>query len=465
MLTYILKQNDKIPLYEQLYKAIRADILSGVLIGNSKLPSKRQLAIHLKISTVTVETAYAQLVAEGYIWSKPKSGYFIQKITNRQNFPKLKENINEKQAEKTKKYKYDFQTNKVDTDCFPFSAWAKTLREVLTEHDFDLLQAPEPQGVLELRTQICQYLYSFRGITATPEQIVVGAGSEYLIGLLIKLLGRDKTYAIENPGYYRLHKGIIASGAQAIPISLDDNGLCENELYEKNPNIVYMTPSHHFPLGVVMSASRRAKVLEWVSGSNDRYLIEDDYDSEFRYASKPITALKTLDHDDRVIYINTFAKSLAPSLRIGYIVLPMPLVDLFQEKLGFYSSTVPSFEQYTLANFIKTGKLERHIARSRNLYKQRRDALINAIKKSTLNDIIKISGEEAGLHLLFEVDNGMSEQQLIESAIKFDVRVYGLSSYYISDSINPPNSTVLLGYAGMSIDDINKAVQLLEQAW
>ena len=293
----------------------------------------------------------------------------------------------------------------------------------------------------------------------------MGAGSEYLLNLVIQLLGRERIYSLENPGYPKLDQIFRAGGAQVAPIELDDSGLRVDLLRKSTASVVYLTPSHHFPLGVVMSAARRMAVLQWAGEGEDRYIIEDDYDSEFRYASRPIPAMKEMDHEDHVVYLNTFAKSLAPSLRIGYMVLPNRLLSAFQSRFGFYSSTVPSFEQYTLAKFLSTGSFERHVSRIRNLYKMRRDALLAALRRSRLAPMMHISGAEAGLHILLTLKNGMTEVQMVEFAKQEGVRVYGLSAYYIADQTECPPSTVILGYAGISDEAVEGAVACLERAW
>lgn len=464
MRTYHLEASGKTPLYEQLYRAIREDIIAGVLEGGERLPSKRRLAEHLEISQVTVETAYGQLAAEGYIASRPRSGYFVQQIERRAP-ARVTVRRKEEAAAHATEYRYDFKTNTVDTDCFPFATWARLLRGELTEKASLLLAAAAPQGVLELREEICRYLAEFRGIVVQPEQVVVGAGSEYLLHLIIQLLGRERVYSLENPGYPKLDQIFRAGGAEVAPIALDAHGLRLDLLRKSAASVVYLTPSHHFPLGVVMPVARRSAVLQWAEEQPDRYIIEDDYDSEFRYVSRPIPAMKELDHADRVIYLNTFAKSLAPSLRIGYMVLPYHLLDVFRARFGFYSSTVPSFEQYTLAAFLRTGSFERHVSRIRNLYKARRDSLLDALHASRLSAFLRVSGAEAGLHILLTVSVGMSEQELIEAAAREGVRVYGLSGYYVVEEQQCPPSTVILGYAGIASERFADAVACLERAW
>ena len=345
MLTYHLDHHSKIPLYEQLYRAIRHDIMSGHLAGGERLPAKRPLAEHLRVSQITIETAYGQLTAEGYLRAVPRSGYFVQQVDALPHPVPPSQHPLPAPKPQPPDFDFDFKTNVVDTDCFPFSTWAKLSRAVLTDYDRTLLLETASQGVPALREQICNYLYAFRGISVEPEQVIVGAGSEYLVTLLIQLLGRKRTYAIETPGYPKLTQIFHANDAATAPIPLDDDGLRFDALCASNASVAYLTPSHHFPLGIVTSAARRSALLRWVNEADDRYLIEDDYDSEFRFVSRPIPALKELDHNDRVIYHNTFAKSLAPSLRIGYLALPRSLMPAYQARFGGYASTVPVFEQ------------------------------------------------------------------------------------------------------------------------
>lgn len=458
MLTYHLDSSARMPLYEQLYRAIRCDILSGVLPGGDRLPSKRQLAQHLEISCVTVETAYGQLVAEGYLISRPKRGFFVQSVplaTEQTVFTPAPT------PPATLRYRFDFSTGAVDPACFPFGTWAKLSRAVLTDYADRLLLAVPPHGCAELRQAIAQYLRAERGLTASPENIIIGAGAEYLLQLLILLLGRNRIYALEDPGYRKLYRIFDANGAAVRPIPLDENGLSAKALLESDASVVCLTPAHHFPTGVVMPASRRAEILAWAK--DGRYILEDDYDSEFRFSSRPIPTLKELDAAGRVIYSGTFAKSLAPSLRIAFLVLPDALMQQYQRTLSFYSSTVPSFEQHTLARFLSTGAFERHINRSRTLYRARRDALLNALRTSSLAPRLTIRGADAGLHLLVQVA-GLSERELIDRAQTQAVRVYGLSDHFSNPAACPP-STVLLGFAGVPAEHMSDAAARLVAAW
>ena len=465
MLTYHLDPHSKTPLYEQLYRAVRTDIMSGTLAGGTRLPSKRQLAANLRVSQITVETAYGQLLAEGYIVSEPRRGYFVQKqLTVPAQTQAPKAAAPHTHAAPADDCKYDFRTNIVDTECFPFATWARLSRSVLSEYSDRLLRATDPCGAAELREQIARYLYDFRGINISPDNILVGAGSEYLMHLVIQLLGRDRVYALENPGYRKLYQIFDVSGVAVRPLPLDKSGLRADALAASDASVVYLTPSHHFPLGTVMPAARRMEILRWASAAPDRYIIEDDYDSEFRYASRPIPALGEMDRAGRVVYVNTFAKSLSPALRIGYLVLPDALMARYRERFSLYSSTVPSFDQHTLAAFMRTGGFERHISRSRKVYQARRDALMAALDRELADLPHEVSRSEAGLHLLLHMRNGMLERELIERARAVGVRVYGLSAYY-TPPVKPPKATLVLGYAGLTEQQIDEAAALLRQAW
>lgn len=463
MFTIVFQSQGKIPMYEQLYQYVRQEIEQNRLRAGEKLPSKRKLATHLKISLITVETAYQQLLAEGYIRSVPKSGYFVEPLHTQNLQVPQPMKAPAQQIEAPHSYAYDFRTNSVETEAFPFATWARLSRKILSQQQKALLTHTEPQGLYALRREIANYLYTCRGIQADPEQIVVGAGSEYLLTLLVALLGREKTYGVENPGYHKIRKIFQSNGSCVKPISLDAQGLQVTELEQSGADVVLVTPSHHFPLGVVMPMQRRLELIAWAKEKEGRYIIEDDYDSEFRFSGKPIQTLQRLTPSQQVIYMNTFAKSLAPSLRIGYMVLPKPLLQRFQQELSFYSCTVPSFEQYTLAEFMKQGYYERHVARMRNLYKERRNVLIEALEKSPFWSKCHLQGQKAGLHLLLTVKNGMTEQQLVDTARQVDVRVYGLSSYYSKGEA--PKATVVLGFAGMKNEEIKEAVARLGKVW
>ncbi|MCD7828925.1 MAG: PLP-dependent aminotransferase family protein [Clostridiales bacterium] len=464
MLTPSLDSSAKEPLYEQLYHFLRREIETGRIPAGERLPSKRKLASDAHLSVVTVETAYSQLVAEGYLRSEDRRGFFVQQAASR---PEQAQPMSQPLPASPAKPScpYDFATNAVDAEFFPFATWAKLTREVLSSRDSALLSAAHPQGVPELRQAIVSHLYHFRGIQVQPEQIVVGAGSEYLLSLLVQLLGREGGYAVEDPGYQKTEQILSHSGAQVYPVPVDEQGLRVDLLEQSGARVVHVTPSHHFPLSLVMPVTRRQALLDWAAAQPDRYIIEDDYDSEFRLSGRPIPALQGLDRSERVIYLNTFTKSLAPSMRISYMVLPAQLARRYQQEFFFYSSTVPSFEQYTLALFMDRGHLERHIWRTRKSYKARRDALLSAAKSEKLTDFADFSGGDAGLHLLLKVRTERTEQQLVEAADSVGVRVYPLRQFYqlpVPASYTP---SFVMGYARMREEEIQEAIHRLVIAW
>lgn len=461
---YILDQNGA-PLYEQLYAALKSDIERGRFRMGEKLPSKRQIAQACGVSVITAEAAYAQLAAEGHIVSRQRSGYFVQAAPAQKlkEFPREMADRNEEKQQG--EVRFDFKTNTVDSGCFPFALWAKLMRSALSTGDSAILEHTDSRGVYVLREAIAEYLYEFRGISALPSQILVCAGSEVQMNLLVQLLGRDAVYNMESPGYPKLQKLLRINGALLQTVPVDQEGMEVLKLSEAEKAVVHVTPAHHFPLGIVMPIGRRQALLEWADRFPDRYIIEDDYDSEFRFASRPIPALKGMDAHDKVIYMNTFTKSIAPSMRISYMVLPEALLQRYRKELSFYACTVPNLEQYALAEFIRSGGLQRHINRMRSRYKARRDALLHALRSSSLHECIGISGVEAGMHLLLFVKNGMNEKQLAENALKQGVRVYGLSDYYGNESERCPAAAVILGYCGIHTSQILEAVQALERAW
>ena len=461
MLTYALERRGDLPVYEFLYRSIRTDILAGTLCAGEKMPSKRGLAEHLGISVMTVENAYAQLMAEGYIYSLPKRGYFVSEVkTFSEKKPEHIDWMCEKPEEVT--YLADFISNRTSHDNFPFSIWAKLTREVLSGQDSTLLLPPPAGGILELRKAIADHLYQFRGIGVSPEQIIIGAGTEYLYGLLIQLFGNEAVYAIEDPGYQKIAQIYISHGVKVRYIPMDVSGVCTEMLESSGADILHLSPSHHYPTGTVTPISRRYELLGWASKSDRRYIIEDDYDSEFRLLGRPIPALQSIDVMDKVIYMNTFSKSLSSTIRISYMVLPRKLLEHFYEKLGFYSCTVSNFEQYTLAKFISGGYFEKHINRMRNFYRNQRDLLLESIRKSCLSDKIQIKEENSGLHFLMEIDTELPDEALEAVAGRNGLRISCLSRYYHQPE-QAKQHVIVLNYSAVDRERMDMAINVLSQ--
>jgi len=460
MLTYSFQNLGSDSLYEHLYKCIKQDILEGKLTPGSKLPSKRTFAKNLGISTITIENAYGQLIAEGYLYSIPKKGFFVSDINGYQSHKPLitNENINLTSGEST--YFADFTSNQTRAEIFPFATWAKLMREVMSEHETALLTNPPCGGIFLLRQAIAQHLKDFRGLDISPEQIIVGAGTEYLYGLLIQLLGYDKIYGVENPGYLKIHKIYQSNRVKSVPIELDKSGMDLVSLNQSGADIIHLSPSHHFPTGIVTPISRRYELLGWASQEENRYIIEDDYDSEFRLNGKPIPTLKSIDVMNKVIYMNTFTKSLASTIRISYMVLPAHLANHFYQEMNFYSCTVSNFEQYTLARFITEGYFEKHINRMRNYYHIQRDLLLEAIKKSPLSSHITIMEKDSGLHFLMQIHTTIAEDDFIQLALQQGIKLSSLSQYYLGD-YQGTNNVYLINYSYLEPSHIEQAINRL----
>lgn len=561
MLTYVLNRGGETSLYEQLYRALRADIESGALAAGARLPSKRAFAKHLGVSVVTVEGALDQLVAEGYVRAVPRSGFYVQEIgPNLASFSRVstRETVKspskagfegksalgvakmgvsgnddvetlEKLATKDesfciacgegdvlgvhlglrgesgprgyeakirsnggiedgragcgaswcgqndvgcgaswcgqngagRKWLADFTGATAPEGVFPYAAWARTLRRVLAdESERTVLEASGPQGSSRLRAAIAAHLRGFRGMEVHPDQIVIGSGAQSLYGLLVQLLGRNLAYGVEDPGYPRLTRIYESNDVAVRPIALDGEGPVLEALERARIDVLHCTPSHQFPTGITVPVSRRRSLLEWAqsgvaapedgaaareirgrsvkaSSARSRYLIEDDFDCEFRMAGRPVPPLAALDGAGRVIYANTFSKTLGGAFRIGYMVLPEALAERFRDRLGFYACTVGALEQLTLARFMESGDYERHVNRQRTRYRRRLSALIDALAASSAGDHLHFANAGAGLHFLMEVrgvegderDSATFEERVARRAAIRGVRLAPLGRY------------------------------------
>lgn len=463
MLTYSFSDIGSHSLYEYLYKCIKNDILKGLLSPGDRLPSKRSFANHLNVSTITVENAYAQLLAEGYIYSIPKKGYFIADITAELVKPSLQPVKTEPLATlepEEPSYFADFASSQTPPDTFPFSTWTKLMREVISADSSALMKHSPSGGILPLRQAIANHLRSFRGMQVLPEQIIVGAGTEYLYGLLIQLLGRHKIYAVEDPGYQKISAIYKSNQVDCRHIPMDHQGISIPQLEHAQADILHISPSHHFPTGMVTPVSRRYELLGWASASDSRYIIEDDYDCEFRFMGKPIPSLQSIDVMEKVIYMNTFSKTLSSTIRISYMVLPKHLMERFWQTMGFYSCTVSNFEQYTLTRFLQDGHFERHINRMRNFYHRQRDLLLNCLKKSPLASRITITEEDAGLHFLLSVDISVPDQLILQYAKEEGIRLTSLSQYCYQNCPSREH-TFIMNYSAIQPEHMEEAISRL----
>ncbi|HIY21975.1 MAG TPA: PLP-dependent aminotransferase family protein [Candidatus Flavonifractor merdigallinarum] len=429
MLTYDLEARGGLSLYDYLTRCIKGDILAGTLRPGEKLPSKRALARHLEVSVSTVETAYAQLEAEGYVYAQEKRGYFVTALEGAEPPPPAAHPSIQLPQEEPEHWLLDFKGDGAGTEGFPFTVWARLMRRVLSEEGEKLLRPLPHNGVRPLREAIAGYLRQFRGMAVEGEQIVVGAGAEYLYNLIVQLLGRDCVYGVETPGYPKSERVYTLNGARCVPLPLDRHGVSAECAQASGAQVLHLSPSHQFPSGVVTPIARRQSLLRWAAAEPGRFIIEDDYDSEFRFRGRPIPTLQSIDRWDRVLYLNTFNRTLAPSLRIGYLVLPPALLPRYREKLGFYSCTVPAMEQYTLARFLSEGGFESHMNRMRVFYRARRERLLAALDASSLAGRCRVRGVDAGLHFLLELDTQWDDETLAARAREAGIRLSFLSEY------------------------------------
>ena len=449
MLSIKTDPESSLSLSEQIYRAICREIEAGNLVPGQRLPSRRELADELHVSTTTVETVYDHLIEEGVCESRPRSGLYVAEEPL----------ISGAQAPEKTEVRWDFSIGAMDAAQFPYSIWAKLMRLVLSEQSDELLTTGDPRGSSGLRSEIARVLYRLRGIEADPERIVLAAGTDMLVAILITLIGRERLFAVEDPGYARARRILIAGGARIIPVPLLQGAIDVRELYQSGAGAVYVTPGRQFPTGQEMPEERRISLMRWARETG-AYILEDDYEGEFSLMPGALSPLAALPDAGRVIYMNTFARTLAPGLRISYMILPESLLDRYRE---LYSAcSVPGFEQATLQKFMEGDYFERHIRRMRTLYKERRTFLNDEVHRLGLG---RLRESSAGLFELLDVDSPRSSGKLLELAAEAGVRLSALSDYSILPGKEDASGTVLLGLAGMDKDRIREGLEALQKAW
>ncbi len=465
-LTPMLDSSNDSPLYLQLYQYIRQQIESGAIQTDSSLPSIRQLAQHLEISKNTVETSYQQLLAEGYIQSRERSGYKVQALDEWSGSSKA---VSANHHGKTVTAHpiegpshFNFQYGNVDLVRFPLEAWRKCMAEALAVPDQQLLGYGERQGHAALKEEIASLVYQARGVVCRPDQIIICAGTQHAVSLLCQLLslfGSD--IAVEDPGYDGVKVVFRNFGCRLHPIGLETDGLSIGQLKETGTQIVYVTPSHQFPLGMVLPVQKRIQLLQWAAEC-EGYIIEDDYDSEFRYKSKPIPALKALDKQERVIYLGTLSKSFLPAIRLSYLIMPEQLLAKVQSKLEHYSQAVSPFIQQALWLFMNQGHFARHVRRMKRLYQAKHRVFIQAIEQY-MGKNVSILGDHSGLHLLLDVHNRSCEE-LIVLAAQAGCSVYSPRKHWLYPE-QCPDSYVMLGFGGLSEEELVHGIEELSRVW
>ncbi len=458
-LTFPLDSKSKSPLYEQIYNYIKEEIHTGKLMAASRLPSTRALAEHLQISRSTVELAYEQLISEGYVETIPWKGYYVSDLSGMYHIETREMPKNQENQETEKRYRYDFTPNGIELEHFPYATWRKITKKVQNEQENEIFQLGDPKGESVFRKTIASYVHQARGVNCSPAQVIVGAGSDYLLLLLQFLIGSGHTIAMENPGYLHGYRIISHLFEKVEAVSSDKYGMNIDELKKSEADIAYVMPSHQYPMGTVMPIKRRMELLSWAYEERGRYIIEDDYDSEFRYKGKPIPALQGNDLWGKVIYLGTFSKAVAPSIRISYLILPEELLSIYEEKGRAVSSTVSRIDQMILNEFITGGYMERHLNKMRGIYKMKHDTLMNALK--VFPKSCRIKGENAGVHLLLELSKNTEEEKFIEEAAKKGIRIQTLSQSCFAPCAQSLPVTLILGYAVLKEEDMKPAVELL----
>lgn len=464
MITYDMEQRDRFSKYEYLYRCIRGDIRRGMLLPGSKLPSKRALAQHLSVSVSTVEQAYDLLVSEGYVQARKGSGFYVAPS------PKGVVHISpfaiatDEEDDAWQTPAIDFKANRCSLNLFPRDTWLRIMRRSLSEGNEALFETVPFNGLTSLREAIAQYLYEFKGIYTSPDHIVIGAGTEYLYSRLLQLFGSRSVIAIGDPGYKKLADISRNMGTLWEYLPLDEEGILVDALTKSPAKVVHVSPANHFPLGIEMSSDRRRALLEWVSKDPRRYIIEDDYDSELRFSGRSQPSLFTQDVNQKVIYLNTFSKTLVPSLRISYMVLPKSLMELYTRQLSFYSCTVSSFEQDALARFIAGGYFERHINRLRRYYNKQRKAVIEALEQSALMKIGSVQHIKVGTHLILSVDSQLSDEEIAAKAQRLGMHIAMLSDYCVYPTVQSAHY-VVINFASIEPDQVEVAVGLLEHVF
>lgn len=498
MLSYDLSKRGEQSRYEYLYQRIRDDIQSGDIGPGERLPSKRRLAEHLGVGLVTVESAYAQLVAEGYVLSRERRGYFAASL------PKAPAPAKEP-AHAFAGGEAAVSSERAGADAGADGAphlvadlshpshvaetaatlWGRSIRAALAQEPTAELFGPIPgNGSPRLRTAIARHLARTRGFAADPSCVVVGAGAQVLYNFIVQLLGRRRTYAVEDPGYPRLTSIYLANACDLRFVPLDEEGVSVRALAASGASVVHLMPSHQFPTGRVTSVSRRYEVLGWANQEPDRYVVEDDYDCEFRLAGRPIPSLASMDASGRVIYVGTFSKSLSPALRMAYVVLPPSLMDQARKRLGFYSTTVSALEQVTLARLLESGDYERHVNRHRKRMRDVRDALVGALMHGELSGVHVEEGD-SGLHFVLRIDaqaacgiaasaaSGPSQGQFANSfaiekniaaqALSAGVRLAPLSDFCHNRRCLPADGAArfVVQYDGLDLDCARRAGSVL----
>lgn len=439
------------PLYEALYDYIKDAVVTGAMKEGEKLPSKRDLANHLGLSVNTVTAAYDQLADEGYLIAKERVGFFVAEIENlhKKIAPRATTPAKEAPA-----FDYDFDLNKNADYRFPDNHFKKCLQWAAEEEE--PLNRRENEGLAELRSAVADYLRASRGVDVQAEDIILSAGMEYLLLILFAILPKDATYRLENPGYIGMRKIFEQHRRPYAFMDVDDAGV-DPETLPRDKSIYLVTPSHQFPTGSILRVDRRTKLLNHVKAT-DSYIIEDDYDSEFKYYGRPIPALKSLDAVDRVIYLSNFSKSLSPTLRVSFMVLPRPLMERYRRLRPVMNCPIPNLVQLALARYMREGHFERRLNRRRKTYDQRRKIAVEAFLG---DELFEVDDKRAGMHFLLTCKIPVKERALLDHLRRSRIHIKGLSDYSVKATGDYPR--LIVGYGNMSLDTLQEGLEVLKE--
>lgn len=450
-------------IYQQIYRQIKEQILSHQVRAHHKLPPKRELAKSLAVSTNSVATAYDQLLAEGYIYTIERLGYFVEEIQrfdiNDQITPSFSEILREEES--SREGWISLSHMNANPKLFPFRKWLNCQAKIYEEHMDELSEMPHTQGPYILRKNIANFIYATRGVKCEPEQIIIHATSQGLMERLLMLQTTKTAFAVENPGYARYYQLLQRHQFKTHLIPLDDYGIDVKYIEQTNAQFVITTPSHQFPTGTIMPISRRVELLNWASRDEQRYIIEDDYDSEFKYQTDNVPSLQSLDYNRKVIYMGTFSKTLLPGMRISYMVLPTKLLAAYQEAFPLEIQPANNLALYTLNEFIESGQYEKHIRKMTKHYEEIRTALIEALSNNLTRDLV-IYDIPAGLHFLIEVPTSKSYEEIEQAAQQEKLELYTLKRF----SLNPlpliqRNRLLVIGFANIQMEEVDEAIQRL----
>ncbi|MBT2573222.1 PLP-dependent aminotransferase family protein [Bacillus sp. ISL-51] len=452
-------------IYQQIYQKIKAAVLDRSLPPHTKVPSKRELADTLKVSVNSVNSAYQQLLSEGYLYAIERKGFFVEEIDTFYHEEKpfgsaLPDDLKEQEPDKSGWISFSHMS--VDTAHFPLKSWFRCEQKAAARSFHTLGELVHPQGLYEVRETISRLISLTRGVKCRPEQIVIGAGTQMLMQLLTELLPKDALYAMEEPGYMRMYRLLKSLGKQTAAIHLDEKGMSMTEIDRRRPDVLITTPSHQFPSGVIMPVSRRIQLLNWAAEQENRCIIEDDYDSEFKYDADTIPALQSLDRFQNVIYMGTFSKSLLPGLRISYMVLPPDLLRVFKQRT-YDLHTCNTLAQLALKEFIDSGEYQKHIKKMKQHYKDIRERLISALEEA-FGETITLIGANAGLHFVTEFDCARSEKDILARAAAQQLDLFAMSRFRLEAGGVSEKPKLILGFARLKQNDIEEGVTRLYRA-